>query len=152
MIDLNKHGAYPYEICLDVHPIERGWFPYMISDACCLHSMMFLVHAFVDGSLLSHLASFHYAQTLRLLQAQLNRFDEISDATIMVVISLASAAEAVEDFKALENHMSGLEKMLEVRGGVRVLNTNNNIQVKVCRYDFRLPAIPNADSIHLVQI
>jgi hypothetical protein len=141
VIELNKHGVYPYEICLDVHRVERGWFPYMISDPCCLHSMMFSVRAFVEGALhnqLSRLACFHYHQTLQILQARLNEyaFDQtsaISDATIMVVITLATAAELTEDFEAVANHIKGLEKIVTLRGGVRALNTLNNIQVKVCR-------------------
>ncbi len=140
MIDINKHGVYPYEICLDVHPVERGWFPYMVSDVCCLHSMMFSVRAFVERA--SHtqpsqLACLHYAQTLRLLQARLNEFDQtsaISDSTIMVVITLAAAAELMKDFAAVANHIKGLEKIVSLRGGVRALNTHNNIQVKVCRW------------------
>lgn len=139
VIDLNNHGVYPYEVCLDVHPVERGWFPYMISDACCLHSMMFSVRAFLDRAShdqQSRLASYHYAQTLQLLQARLYEFDQtsaISDSTIMVVITLAMAAEVTEDFEAVANHIKGLEKIVNLRGGIRALNTHNNLQVKVCR-------------------
>lgn len=142
MIDLNKYGGYPYEICLNVHPVDRGWFPEMVSDLCCLHSMMFSLRAFVerDGSAshdqLSRLARFHYAQTLQLLQTRLNEFDKtsaISDTTIMTVITLAMAAEVTKDFAAVESHLKGLGKIVSLRGGVRALNTYNNMQVKVCR-------------------
>lgn len=139
MIDINKHGVYPYEICLDVHPVERGWFPYMISDACCLHSMMFSLRAFVEGGShneLSRVACFHYAQTLQILQSRINEVDQssaISDATIMVVITLAGVAELTGDFVAVANHTKGLQKIVDMRGGVRALTAHNNIQVKVCR-------------------
>lgn len=139
MIDLNKDGVYPYDICLHVHPVETGWFPYMISDICCLHSMMFSVQAFLERTLhnqLSRLACFHYAQTLQLLQARLNEFDTtsvISDSTIMVVITLVTAAELTKDFSALGNHIKGLEKIVALRGGVQSLNAQYNMQVKVCR-------------------
>ncbi|TVY81755.1 hypothetical protein LSUE1_G003365 [Lachnellula suecica] len=53
----------------------------------------------------------------------------------MVVFILASAAELTEDFAAVENHIRGLEKIVKLRGGVRALNTHNNMQVKVCRAD-----------------
>ncbi|RDW57465.1 hypothetical protein BP6252_13803 [Coleophoma cylindrospora] len=141
LIDLNRHGVYPYEICLDVHPTAKGWFPYLISDVCCLHSMMFSVRAFLERTAHnqpSPLAAFHYAQTLHLLQARLNESDPtsaISDATMMVVISLATAAELTNDFATVAKHFQGLEKMVSLRGGVRALNTENNIQVKVCRAD-----------------
>ena len=143
VINLNKHGVYPYEVCLDVHPVERGWFPYMISDICCIHSMMFSVRAFVDkasnGDQISRQAAFHYAQTLQLLQARLNAFEQgrqdivLCDSTIMVINTLAEAAELTGDFAAAENHIDGLLKIVSLKGGVGSLNTHNNIQVKVCR-------------------
>ena len=143
MIALDKHGVYPYEICLNVNPAERGWFPYMLSDVCCLHSMMFSVRAFTEGSLnnqLSRSACLHYAKTLQLLQDRLDEYDHnqtsaTSDSTIMVVFFLASAAELMEDFAAVANHMRGLEKIVSLRGGVRaLLNADSNIHVKVCRW------------------
>jgi hypothetical protein len=143
VINLDKHGVYPYEVCLHVHPVERGWFPYMISDICCIHSMMFSVRAFVDrashGGQISRLAAFHYAQTLQLLQARLNAFEQgqrdivFCDSTIMVISTLAEVAELTGDFAAAENHIGGLLKIVSLRGGVGSLNTHNNIQVKVCR-------------------
>lgn len=101
--------------------------------------MMFSVRAFLESAShdqLSRPACFHYAQTLHLLQARLNEFDKtssISDATIMVVVTLAAAAELTGDFATVANHIKGLEKIVSLRGGVRALTTHNNIQVKVCR-------------------
>ena len=106
--------------------------------------MLFSVRAYIESALdnqLSRRARFHYAQTLQILQARLNEFDQTSvisdsaicDSTIMVVITLAATAELTEDFVAVTNHIKGLEKIVNLRGGVRALNTHNNIQVKVCR-------------------
>lgn len=144
VINLDKEGVYPYEVCLQVHPVERGWFPYMISDICCVHSMMFSVRAFVDGAShngqISRQAAFHYAQTLQLLQSRLDAFEHgqremaFCDSTIMVIIILAAAAELTGDFAAVQNHVDGLLKIVSLRGGVGSLNTHNNMQIKVCRY------------------
>jgi hypothetical protein len=104
--------------------------------------MMFSLRAFVERDesashdQLSRLARFHYAQTLQLLQTRLDEFDKtsaISDTTIMTVITLAMAAEVMQDFAAVETHLKGLGKIVSLRGGVRALNTYNNMQVKVCR-------------------
>ena len=140
MITLDKNRIYPYQICLDVNPVERGWFPYMLSDVCCLHSMMFSVRAFVEGTSpnqLSRAACLHYAKTLQILQARLNELDQklaISDATIMVIFVLSSAAELMGDFATVANHIKGLEKIVSLRGGVRALSIHNNLHVKVCRF------------------
>lgn len=139
MIDIGKLGRYPYELCVHVSPVERGWFPYMISDACCLHSLMFSIRLWEDKTSplqLNRLACFHYAQTLELLQARLLEYDQtsaISDATIMVVVLLASVAELMNEHATVENHIRGLEQIVRLRGGVRALNTHTNMPVKVCR-------------------
>lgn len=141
LIEFSSHVGYPYEICLEVPPVERGWYPYMMSDICCLHSMMFSLRAVVERTPhdhLSHLACFHYAQTLQLLQSRLYEFDQtsaISDATIMVVITLATISELMGDFNAVANHIKGLQKIVKLRGGVRALTSHHNMQVKVCKAD-----------------
>jgi len=102
--------------------------------------MMFSVRAFTEGTShrqLSRSACLHYAKTLQILQARLYDLDQtfaISDATIMVVFSLASTAELMEDFATVANHIKGLEKIVSLRGGVRALSTHNNLHVKVCRW------------------
>ncbi|KAK5213575.1 hypothetical protein LTR41_001154 [Exophiala xenobiotica] len=148
LIDIDKVGIYPYEICLRVHPVQRGWFPCMISDLCCVHSMMFSVHAFVNNATcsgqLSRLAAFHYDQTLQLLQARINAFEHglrdaiFGDSTLMVIITLAMAAQLAGDSVAAQNHVDGLLKIVTLRGGLRSLNTHTNVQVKVCRADLDL--------------
>ena len=101
--------------------------------------MMFSVRAFLESASqdrLSRAACFHYVQTLHLLQARLGEIDKtfaISDATIMVVVTLAAAAELTGDFATVANHIKGLEKIVSLRGGVRALTAHHNIQVKVCR-------------------
>ena len=101
--------------------------------------MMFCVWAFLKSARpdrLSQQAYFHYGQTLQLLQARLNDFDytaAISDSTIMVVITLAQAAELTEDYAVVANHVNGLKKIVSLRGGLRALNMDNNLHVKVCR-------------------
>ena len=104
---------------------------------------MFSVRAFVDRAShddqISRLAAFHHARTLQLLQARLNAFEQgqqdivFRDSTIMVISTLAEAAELTGDFPAAKNHLDGLLKIVSLRGGVGSLNTHNNMQVKVCR-------------------
>lgn len=144
VIELGKYGTYPYEVCLHVHTVERGWFPYMISDICCIHSMMFGLRAFIDKPRQNgenkRLAAFHYSQTLQHPQARIDAFEKdtngfvFDDSTIMVVINLAMAAEFEGDLTTVRTHVDGLLKMVSLRGGFRSLSMHNNLQVKVCRY------------------
>ncbi|KEF56386.1 uncharacterized protein A1O9_07967 [Exophiala aquamarina CBS 119918] len=148
VIELGKYGTYPYEVCLHVHAVERGWFPYMISDICCIHSMMFGLRAFLDKTRDSRknksLAAFHHSQTLQHLQARINAFEKdpnafvFDDSTIMVVINLAMTAEFEGDLTTVRTHVDGLLKMVSLKGGLRSLSMHNNLQVKVCRADIAL--------------
>jgi hypothetical protein len=101
--------------------------------------MLFSARAFLGSTLDNELSAsvyFHYAQTLQILQARLNEFDQtsaISDSTIMVVITLAGVAELTDDLATVATHVDGLEKIVQLRGGLRALNKYNNLQVKVCR-------------------
>jgi hypothetical protein len=101
---------------------------------------MFSLRTFVDST--SHNqpslpTCYHYAQTLQLLQSRLNEFDQtssISDPTITVVVTLATAAELSGEFLDLDSHIKGLENIVSLRRGVRALNTNdNNLHINVCR-------------------
>lgn len=143
VIRVDQHGIYPYEICLQVHPVERGWFPYILSDICCLHSMMFSVRAFMDTQQSAEIglqAALHYAHTLRILQTRIDTFDQVQqhdiycDSSIMVITFLVTAAELTKDYVAMRNHTDGLLKIISLRGGIDSLHTHNNLQVKVCRY------------------
>jgi hypothetical protein len=55
------------------------------------------------------------------------------DATIMVIMTLIAIAELTGDFKGMGIHINGLAKIVDLRGGVRSLDTFTNLQVKVCR-------------------
>ncbi|KAK4948173.1 hypothetical protein LTR10_013228 [Elasticomyces elasticus] len=148
LINFDQIGMYPYDICLQTHPVHRGWFPYMIGDICCIHSMMFSVRAFVDGHSsdgeCSRLAAFHFHRTIQILQARVNAFERghsesvFRDSTIMVIITLVQAAELTGDFKAAQNHVDGLLRIVKLKGGLRAMNTHNNLQVKICRADLGL--------------
>jgi hypothetical protein len=126
-------------MCFNIHPIEQGLFPYIINDLGCLHSIVFAIEAFSDKfshKKLGSTARFHLVKTLQHLQARLYEFDKtlaISDSTIMVVVLLASTAELMDDLRAAENHIQGLEKIVNLRGGVWALNIHTNMHVKVCR-------------------
>ncbi|EXJ91049.1 hypothetical protein A1O1_04156 [Capronia coronata CBS 617.96] len=109
---------------------------------------MFSLRAFVDGispdGHVSRIAAFHYAQTLQHLQARINAFEHgqrdsvLADSTVMVIVTLAMAAEITGDLAAAQSHVEGLLTIVNLKGGLRSLNTHNNVQVKVCRADLGL--------------
>lgn len=139
VVEADIDGMYLHEVVFHTHPVERGWFPYMISDECCLHSLLFstgVLETTISQAGISQRACFHYSQTLRLLQARLNdpkQAHATSDATIMVVLFLASMAHVANEHTTAAIHIKGMEKMLRLRGGLQSLGSHHNMQVKVCR-------------------
>lgn len=94
----------------------------------------------------SHLAAFHYTQALQLLQARISAIQSsiVSDTTIMVVVILATVVELQKNAAIAANHVDCLMEIVNLRGGLRSLDSHKNIQVKVCR------CVPNNEYLYLM--
>ena len=95
-------------------------------DAVGLHITVFAVDGFVDKVLRhqpnnhSPLAALHFQKGLRMLRERLSGDDaklKCSDATIGAVQKLASAAHFDGDYQVSKQHMEGIRKMIDLRGG-----------------------------------
>lgn len=111
-----------------------------MTDIIYLHSMIFTTQSFHDmksGGRPGPLALFHFCKTLGLLQQRIATNDDIlavSDATMMVVMTLATAASVIGDHEAAMTHMNGLCRIVELRGGLEALRNNEGmLQSKICR-------------------
>lgn len=136
-----KGALYPPEICLPVDVKQSSWMTSLLIDVVYFHSALFSIEAYFDMFLKreqSSLTQYHFSKTLRLLQERLNAPHNpktISDPTIMVVITLGLTAELIGDRLAAENHMEGLRRIVELRGGLDKLDEDNpRLPAKICRY------------------
>ena len=136
-----KGALYPPEICLQVDPMQSSWTTSLLIDLVYFHSALFSIEAYLDAYLKrdqSSLTQFHFLKTVRLLQERLNTPSDpnsVSDPTIMVVITLGLTAELIGDRSAAQSHAEGLARMVELRGGLEKLNSDNpRLPAKVCRY------------------
>ncbi|KAH7011900.1 hypothetical protein EDB80DRAFT_713134 [Ilyonectria destructans] len=135
-------GLYPTGMCLETEPEDSDWVGSLMTDPVYLHSMLFSSEALLDESLgrgRSVLTQFHLVKTLRLLQERISIPNDplaISDQTIMTVVTLALAAQIFGDRAGLENHMQGLTRMVNLRGGFGTLRTSTHeLPSKICRVD-----------------
>jgi hypothetical protein len=103
-------------------------FP-LAPDAFALHITAFSVEGFLNKILrlqedpINLVAMRHFQKGLRLLCHRLLGDDDeikISDSTMGVVSKLASVAHFDGDYKALRQHMEGLRRMVDFRGGLNV--------------------------------
>ncbi|KAH6985703.1 hypothetical protein BKA56DRAFT_715144 [Ilyonectria sp. MPI-CAGE-AT-0026] len=137
-----QSGLYPTGMCLETEPEDSEWVGSLITDPVYLHSMLFSSEAIQDESLgrgRSVLTQFHLVKTLRLLQERISIPNDplaISDQTIMTVVTLALAAQIFGDQAGFENHMEGLIRMVNLRGGFGTLKTSTHeLPSKICRVD-----------------
>lgn len=135
-----KEALYPPEICLQVDPMTSSWTTTLLTDPLYLHCILFSVEAYLAlcrQNSQAPLVDFHFHKTIRLLQARLDSPDDpqsISDPTIMVVSLLGLTAELTGDYVAAKKHLEGLRKMVELRGGLSMLQFGNSrLPAKVCR-------------------
>jgi hypothetical protein len=144
---------YPLEWCVDQHVSNLCWFYWACTDTVYLHSLLFAVSAFHDllgvtlnnslsparrGDLTSYYFSArtlrHLRRTMQLLQERLqDSTRQLEDATASVVITLAMMADVVGDSEASKAHVNGLKEMVRLRGGMKSMESNRDVQLKLCR-------------------
>jgi hypothetical protein len=80
--------------------------------------------------------SVHFLKTLHLLRERLSSRDEyskISDLTILVVLTLATYAHIMGDSDNARHHLEGLQKIVQLRGGIFSLMYNTKLLLEVFR-------------------
>lgn len=112
-----------------------SFFP-LILDAVGLHITVFVVDSFIEKILrhqandCSPLATLHFQKGLRMLRERLSgneRELQCCDATIAAVQKLASAAHFDGDYKVSKQHMEGIRRMIDLRGGLDVFKDSRLI-------------------------
>lgn len=135
---------FPLLIELGFQPEGKAWHYPIGQDAAAFHINAFAIQSFIDRVLrrqsedmVNPVATLHYQKGLKLIRERLVGDDEeakISDATIGVVLKLASAAQFGGHAEIAQQHMYGLWQMMNLRGGVRVYQDNPKLLVETWRY------------------
>ena len=117
------------------------WIHLCTTDAAALHVTAFSVEGFVDMFLHGReqpnaTAMVHFQKGLTLLSDRLAGSDEklkTTDASIGVVLKLATSAHFAGDLLAERQHMIGVRKMVDSRGGLNAFS-NNHLFFEMLRY------------------
>jgi len=105
---------------------DNEWISLLRLDAAALHITAFAVESFIDRVLrrqeksINLAATLHFQDGMRILRERLlgdNDESKVSDSTIGVVLKLASAAYFDGDYKVSRQHMDGIRRMVDLRGG-----------------------------------
>jgi hypothetical protein len=99
----------------------------MATDAAFLHISAFAVEGFIQRIFrgqedsINTAASLHFQKGLRLLRERLLEEDDrkrLSDSTISAVLKLAGTSHFDGDSGEARQHMAGLRRMVDLRGGL----------------------------------
>ncbi|CZR65804.1 uncharacterized protein PAC_15704 [Phialocephala subalpina] len=121
---------YPLAAVIDFHRKDKSWFELYTVDAVYLHVTVFAVQALANSLscqvkyATKQEAGFHFLKGVQLLQQRLSTGDEeakASDSTLSAVLTLATTAHVIGDFKTANMHIEGLRKMVNLRGGLAAL-------------------------------
>jgi hypothetical protein len=119
--------------------MKSDWFGTAISNSGFMHSLLATIalHAYVFGKGTMDDILYHRAQAIAAVNAAILTPDGISDANIGAVFNLLTIEEGLhlpcfelhEDHAVqLEIHRRGLQRMVQLRGGLGAINTNRILQ------------------------
>jgi len=118
---------FPLVILIDFDREDKTWFNPLVFDAAYLHLTVFAAEAFFNVVLLqetpvqNQAKTRHFVKGVQLLRERFIRGDEeakVSDSTAMVVLMLAMCADFTGDSETSKQHMEGLRKIVDIRGGI----------------------------------
>jgi hypothetical protein len=127
---------FPLEVWVDSER-EKSWFEPLTLDAVYLHAMVFTSQSYFslvsgrDTAVISG-HSQHLTKALRFLRERLLLGDEkatLSDATIMVVVTLAIHTYMTGDHQSAGFHFNGLQRLVRLRGGITSFRDNSKLLV-----------------------
>ncbi|RYN33888.1 hypothetical protein AA0112_g5562 [Alternaria arborescens] len=119
--------------------MKSDWFGTAIGNSGFMHSLLATIalHAWVFGKDTIDAVLYHRAQAISAVNAAILTPDGVSDANIGAVFNLLTIEQGLrlpcfelhEDHAAqLEIHERGLQRMVQLRGGLRAINTNRILQ------------------------
>ena len=100
--------------------------------------MVFTTHAYFDwlsrGKTAGRTSS-HLVKTLQLLRERISQADKamLTDSTAAVVLVLTVHAYMAGELESARQHMNGLRKIVDLRGGVASFQENSKLLLEILR-------------------
>ncbi|OHE94325.1 hypothetical protein CORC01_10372 [Colletotrichum orchidophilum] len=142
LVNINalKGTFYPIEHCVDLPRSansEALSFSWILQDKIFLHSALFYssaVHEHVHRRQPGKMTQFHLRRTIQLLNDALSQPDSHrNEAIFHVVLTLALMAGLWGDFNTTAVHLSGLQQIVHLRGGLKYLQRHPKLHFKLDR-------------------
>ncbi|KAH7313948.1 hypothetical protein B0I35DRAFT_436154 [Stachybotrys elegans] len=122
---------------------EENWVEPLAFDSLYLHAIIFSTHQYFESirggtNFPNPRTSIHLQKTLRLLRNRLSSDNEqarLSPSTATVVMTLAAHAHFIGDPASANHHLLGLQKIVQLRGGITSFSDNTKLAVELLRCD-----------------
>lgn len=127
---------FPLMVAIGFQAEDKEFCAPVPFDLAALHIAAFAVYGFIDRilrrqeRLTNPAAMLHFQKGVKLLRERLVGPDDdikLSDSTIGVVLKLASHAHFEGDSQTAKQHMDGLRKMVDLRGGLDAFKRNMHL-------------------------
>ncbi|KAL9473213.1 hypothetical protein ACSS6W_007593 [Trichoderma asperelloides] len=127
---------------LSMDEVKRMWLPLIFANQAAYYCNIALMQTcnemYSDDGNSSPKALYHLSQTFNHVTRLLVGPDALSDSTIMIVVTLISQELIRKGYGDLKVHLDGLQKMIQLRGGLSKLEGNPALLLKVCKVDIML--------------
>ncbi|KAF3933725.1 hypothetical protein ABW19_dt0204869 [Dactylella cylindrospora] len=142
----SKKILFPLEPCFDFDHENKAWWDALTHDSAYLNTTAFIAHAYINlicglrqvSKAMSEGATFHFVRTVQLLRERLsvgNEKELLSDSTIFIILTLAIYALMTNDGETARQHMKGLRRIVNLRGGITSFSKNQKLLMEVLRSD-----------------
>ncbi|KAE8370606.1 hypothetical protein BDV27DRAFT_35461 [Aspergillus caelatus] len=140
--DLTTERLYPVSLGFSLCEVKLLWLRLVFTDEAAYHCNISLMEAcneiYLGYGTSSTKALYHLSQALTQIQRRLGTCHALSDSTIGLIISLIMQEQIRDQSPDAEVHARGLQKMVELRGGLGDLDRNLTLALKVCKTDIML--------------
>ncbi|KAK7229755.1 hypothetical protein V2G26_001925 [Clonostachys chloroleuca] len=131
-------AVYPLKLCLSLDRIKSYWIRTMFLDQTSYHcslALMAILNSFVFGrEPVSWEAAYHLGHAVALVNEKLDTPDALSNSNLAVVNFLVIRDIFKEDEASAKIHLRGLQKMLELRGGLCMVE-DRTLALKIAKTD-----------------
>ncbi|KAI1168182.1 hypothetical protein F5B18DRAFT_268850 [Nemania serpens] len=142
-----KKSMHRIEKYIDFPPKGIEWMEPLLHDAAWVHMMAFTSYATINvvrgdsTQLVDQRASVHFTRSMRLLRERLLGNDKAlstTNSTVQIVLGLATYAKMHGDFEEARCHLTGLWRMVELRGGIENFRPWPKLILEFLRTDISL--------------
>ncbi|RAL03640.1 uncharacterized protein BO80DRAFT_349697 [Aspergillus ibericus CBS 121593] len=138
--DLTSERLYPTTLGFSLSEAKLLWLRLLFTDEAAYHCNISLMQAcneiYLNNGSSTAKALYHLSQTFVQIQRRLASPDALSDSTMGLIVSLITQEQIRNQGAAADVHAKGLQRMVELRGGLGQLN--RILVLRICKADILL--------------